>query len=465
MQVRQRKKKAEELELARLQNTLRVLRARTREAHDVEAARAQGAYAAMQESSRRTLRLKTEALQGSGDDQCNAVHVGASQMLVIARLEHSGRLTALELTLFQRLERARVALQQELAALQLQEQRQLQRVHNYQPVTPPQPPPPSPFTSPLCTPTLTSSTTTTALIPPPALPVPSSLLSPLPTTLNEMLQSDSHPCQHPNRIDNTSSNSSVSSSIFGEQIRDETLDYLVLENPRLNLRLWRCRASYNVSSQGILRVLTCTDLDLISSSINVMCTTVRRGTAASSDDNNSTSATRHIKSSSTTSDNGNNSYRNNMSTRSSCPPLAPCVKGCVVIVEEEEEGNCPPGMSHSRILQSAGATAVVYTRPRIKGILHLPEVANTSSAVETNANSIQASDALLPPHHLKIPVVSRVCVCAHACVCTCMLARVYVVCAGERACACCIQQDIRTRDSILMTFSQMCILQQSHRCF
>ena len=431
MQVQQRKKKAEELELTRLQNTLRVLRARTREAHDVEAARAQGAYAAMQESSHRTLRLKTEALQGSGDDQRNGVHAGASQMMVIARLEHSGRLTALELTLFQRLERARVALQQELAALQLQEQRQLQRVHDYQPVTPPPPPPPSPFTSPLSTPTLTSSTTTTAITPPPALPVPSSLPSPLPTTPNEMLQSDPDPYQHPNRIDNTSSNSSVSSSIFGEQIRDETLDYLVLENPRLNLRLWRCRGSYNVSSQGILRVLTCADLDRISSKINVTCATVRRGTAASSDENTSTTANGHVKSSSSTSDRGNNSHRNNMSTRSSCPPLVPCVKGCVVIVEEEEEGSCPPGMSHSRILQSAGATAVVYTRQRIKGILDLPEVANTSSAVETNASSIQGSDPLLPPHELKIPVVSRVCVCVRM--------RVYAR-ACLRACTCCVRE-------------------------
>ena len=104
-----------------------------------------------------------------------------------------------------------------------------------------------------------------------------------------------------------------------------------------------------------------------------------------------------------------------MSTRSSCPPLVPCVKGCVVIVEEEEEGSCPPGMSHSRILQSAGATAVVYTRQRIKGILDLPEVVNTSLTVQTNASGIQESDPLLPPHELKIPVVSRV--CARACVC------------------------------------------------
>ena len=371
----QRKKERDaRLELSRLRKRLTRARERAHEAFGDEQARAEGATRAVKEGLTKLLLLREEALLGPDAEDASELAgldlgaigsaasagvggAGAQQMLVLARLEHKGRMDAAEADLVKRVDAARAKHEERLKELDLEEEHQLKRLRDLG-----------------------------------ALHV-------------DQRTQDSKADDDQRRAAGTRAGRGLEAGVGDGEAKDgleamggehargggggETLgeveqwlqaevdsseDVLALENPRLRVRILRAHASVNVGTSGVLIVVNKLKKEGGHSA--------QGGDGETADDVD----------------------RDNSGAGGAGQATADDlhVKGCVVVVEEEEEEE-----DRTLVLQAAGAVAVIYASDACGGKGGVVKDGRKAGPNSFNRSGGRgATVKLLEPHAISIPVAN-----------------------------------------------------------
>jgi hypothetical protein len=369
--LRRKKERDARLELSRLRKRLTRARERAHEAFGDEQARAAGATRAVKEGLTKLLLLREEALLGPDAEDASeragldlgaigsaasagVGGAGAQQMLVLARLEHKGRMDAAEADLVKRVDAARAKHEERLKELDLEEEHQLKRLRDLGALHVDQRTPDS--------------------------KTDDDQRWGAETRAGRGLEAgvgdegseggyEAMGGEHARGGGGGGTLGEVEQSLQAEV--DSSEDVLALENPRLRVRILRARASVNVGTSGVLIVVNKVKKEGGGDS-------AQGGDAETADD----------------------VVRDESGAGGVGQAIADDlqVKGCVVVLEEEESED------RTLVLQAAGAVAVIYASDGGGGLVKDGCKAGLNSFNHSRGRG--ATVKLLEPHAVSIPVAN-----------------------------------------------------------